>query len=312
MKVLEKINLINSIGRELQSRMTFSEIDNYFQAYGIPTDHNPSYNSKYVYVKEILPKIDEEIIIQIANELNIEHNYQTNLPLFKDISTNYWKTGHFKLFISHITSFKKTVAHLKTALEKYGISSFVAHEDIEPTKEWQDELEKGLFTMDALCAILMPGFKESNWTDQEVGIAIGRGVLVIPVRKEIDPYGFIGKYQGYQSLGQNIEEVAEGIFNIIVKNPKSRNKIISCLVDLFLLSNKKVEALERLNAIIKISEFPLDRIVQMKSKFTENENLKDKEIIKKFNEFIFTFNIGGVELHDFKKNKQNEDDGLPF
>ena len=60
MKALDKIKLIDDIGRELQSRMTFSEIDSYFEAYGIPTDHQPSFNSKYVYVKEVLPKIVEQ------------------------------------------------------------------------------------------------------------------------------------------------------------------------------------------------------------------------------------------------------------
>lgn len=199
MNALERIKLIDDIGTALQSRMTFSEIDTYFGAYGIPTNHHPSYNSKRVYVKETLHKISDDIVIQIANELEISHNYQSKLPTFKESTTTFWKTGHFKLFISHLSTFKKTIGHLKTALEKYGISSFVAHEDIEPTKEWQEEIEKGLFSMDALCAVLMPGFKESNWTDQEIGVAVGRSVLIIPIRKDLDPYGFIGKYQGFQS-----------------------------------------------------------------------------------------------------------------
>ena len=52
--------------------------------------------------------------------------------------------------------------------------------------------------MDALAAILTPGFNESKWTDQEVGVAVGRGSLIIPIRKGMNPYGFIGKYQGMQ------------------------------------------------------------------------------------------------------------------
>lgn len=312
MNRLEKIKLIDDIGRELQSRMTFSEIDSYFEAYGIPIGHQPSYNSKYVYVKEILPKINDEIIIQIANELNIKHNFQNKLPTFKDTTTTFWKTGHFKLFISHISSFKKTIGHLKSVLERFGISSFVAHEDIEPTKEWQEEIEKGLFSMDALCAVLMPGFKESNWTDQEVGIAIGRGVLVIPIRKELDPYGFIGKYQGFQSLGKKVDEVAEGIFLIISRNPKTRNKIISCLVDLILLSNNKTEALEKINALKKISELPKERLLQMKSRFIENENLKDNEIINSLNELTKQYGIEKVRIADFHKVVEIEDDELPF
>lgn len=312
MKPLEKIKLVDDIGRELQSKMTFSEIDTYFQSYGIPTDHTPSFHSKYVYVKEVLPKINDEIIIEIANELNIEHNYQSKLPVFKDNSTGFWKIGHFKLFISHLSSFKRNVGILKSELEKFGISGFVAHEDIEPTKEWQEEIEKGLFSMDALCAILMPGFKESNWTDQEIGIAIGRGILVIPIRKEFDPYGFIGKYQGFQSVGKKIHEVAEGIFEILIKNPKTRNNIINCLIDLFLLSNDEKESLERIKAIKKINDLPNEKLNLLHQRIIDNKNLKNQKILKEFNELMAKYNFSSIFLKDFDKVYEVEIDDLPF
>lgn len=292
--------------------MTFSEIDASFQSYGIPTDHQPSYYSKYVYVKEILPSIADEVIIEIANELEIKHNYQSKLPVFKDNSTSFWKTGHFKLFISHLSSFKKTIGILKSTLEKYGISAFVAHEDIEPTREWLEEIEKGLYTMDALCAILMPGFKESNWTDQEVGIAIGRGILVIPIRKELDPYGFIGKYQGFQALGKNIDEVAEGIFEILTKNPKTRLNIINNLIDLFLLSNNEKESLERIRSIKKINDLPNDKINLLHQRIRENENLKNIIILKEFNELMKEYNFQKIQTKDFDKVEIDENDELPF
>lgn len=38
--------------------------------------------------------------------------------------------------------------------------------------------------MDALCAIVAPDFKNSNWCDQEVGIALGQRKLVIPISKD--------------------------------------------------------------------------------------------------------------------------------
>lgn len=312
MNALEKIKLIDDIGRELQSRMTFSEIDTYLTTYGIPTDHQPSFNSKYVYVKEILPKISDEIVIEIANELDIQHNFQSKLPKFKDNSTTFWKSGHFKLFISHLSTFRKTIGHLKKELEKYGISSFVAHEDIEPTKEWQDEIEKGLFSMDALCAVLMPGFKESNWTDQEIGVAIGRGILIIPVRRELDPYGFIGKYQGLQSYGKNVDEVAEDIFQVISKNPKTRNQIINCLVDLFLLSNEPIEAIERINSLKKINDIPNDKINLLYQRIIENKNLKEENVLKEFNSLILKYDFSPRLHKDFERTTKAETSDLPF
>ena len=80
-------------------------------------------------------------------------------------------------------------------MQLFGISCFVAHSDIEPTRTWQKEIEKALFSMDVLIALMTEDFSDSNWTDQEIGVAIGRNVLILPIRMGADPYGFIGKYQ---------------------------------------------------------------------------------------------------------------------
>jgi hypothetical protein len=211
-----------------------------------------------------------------------------------------------------LSSFKKTIGILKKELERFGITAFVAHEDIEPTKEWQEEIEKGLFSMDALCAVLIPGFKESNWTDQEIGVAIGRGVLVIPVRKELDPYGFIGKYQGYQALGKNIGEVAEGIFQILVRNPKTRNKMLSSLIDLFLLSNDSKDAIERLKSLKKIKDIPTDKYGLLHQRITENMTLKNQQVLDEFNGLIRQSGLRELQFKDFEKVASKELDDLPF
>jgi hypothetical protein len=312
MKALEKIELVKTIGRELQSRMTFDEIDIYFHEYGIPTNREFHGNSKFVYVKDILSQEKEEMILKIADELEISHNYHSEIPVFKENTATFWKPGFFKLFISHLSDFKVTITHLKLALEKYGISAFVAHEDIEPAKEWQDEIEKGLFTMDALCAVLMPGFKESNWTDQEIGVAIGRGVLVIPIRRELDPYGFIGKYQGYQAKGKNIEQVAEGIFQIIVRSPKTRNRIISVLVDLLCFSQDKIDALERLKSIEKVDDLPKEILTSLRMRVLENQNLKQAEVIRRINEILTKSKVENIKASDFEKKYELDGDDLPF
>jgi hypothetical protein len=52
-----------------------------------------------------------------------------------------------------------------------------------------------LASMDAFVALLTEKFHTSEWTDQEVGYALGRGVPLIAVKLGADPYGFIGKFQ---------------------------------------------------------------------------------------------------------------------
>ena len=318
MKKLDKIKLVDMIATELQKEMTFAEIDSYFEAYNIPTDHEPSFNSKRVYVKEVLPQITDEIILEIADELKLKHSYGKSkiTPVDKRPVTQeesaLWKTGHFKLFLSHLAAFKVKTSHLKIELEKYGISSFVAHEDIEPGTEWQIEIEKGLFSMDALCAILMPGFKDSQWTDQEIGFALGRDLLVIPVRKDLDPYGFIGKYQGIQSKGKNIGEVAKAIFTIISTNDKTKTNYINIITELFLLSNSKIEISNRLNAIKAIKGFPKEKVTQIRERVVENKSFKNASILVDLKEFFEFHGVDEIILQDFNLTSTVDYDDLPF
>lgn len=313
MKNLERIELIDKIGRELQSRMTFAEIDAYLKSYKIDINGFEKANSKWLYVKDILPNCSEKIILEIASELKITPNsVEKDFEVDDFIDVSFWKPGYFRLFISHITSFKVNASILKKELEKYGISAFVAHEDIEPVKQWQDEIEKGLFTMDALCALLMPGFKESNWTDQEIGVAIGRKILIIPIIKDLDPYGFIGKYQGYKAKNKKIHQVAESIFEIISKHSKTKNKYLNNIIELFLLSNSKDEALKRIEILNNLETISEEKAISMYNRVTDNQNLNDEDIIRELSKLFDKFKLKKIKSIDFNKSTFSVDDDLPF
>lgn len=70
---------------------------------------------------------------------------------------------------SSVSKHKKRVAELKDALAVFGVHAFVAHEDIQPNQDWQSEIETALNTMHGMATILTPEFKDSEWTDQEIG-----------------------------------------------------------------------------------------------------------------------------------------------
>lgn len=106
-----------------------------------------------------------------------------------------WKSGFFRLFLSHTSRHKQQIADLKGSLAHYGVDGFVAHKDIEPSLEWQSEIEIALISCQALAAFLTPDLHESNWADQEIGFALGRNKLVLPIKVGMDPYGFISKVQ---------------------------------------------------------------------------------------------------------------------
>ncbi len=308
MNGLQKVELLENIGLELQARMSFADIDTYFRSHGIPTRSDSPHNSKRTYAKEMLAQADDELVLKIASELEIKGIPDVN---FSPKEVSFWKVGNFRLFISHLAAFKVQTAHLQNALRKYAISSFVAHEDIEPTKEWQSEIEAALQTMDALAAILMPGFRDSNWCDQEVGVAVGRGVLVIPIRRGLDPYGFIGKYQGIQAQGKTIGDVAEAIFQTLIKSPKTKSKILLSLSAAISTATTVEEALDRVSLFKSLDSIPSDILENLKSQIVDNSRLTESvEFLAEFNSMLGKFGVDRLKIGHIEQEKESGD--IPF
>ena len=136
----------------------------------------------------------------------------------EDDMARIWEPGCLRLFLSHVSNHKIAVSNVKQELLIYRISGFVAHEDIEPTKEWITEIELALNSAHALAALVTPDFSQSKWTDQEVGIAFGKGLLVVPIRLGSDPYGFMGKSQALSGSLNDVGQLASGLVSILLKN----------------------------------------------------------------------------------------------
>jgi len=141
-----------------------------------------------------------------------------------------WDAKCVRLFMSHKVSYKVECSAVKASLLNFGISAFVAHEDIQPTKEWQDEIERALSSMHLMAAFLTSDFHDSDWTDQEVGFAIGRGVPVFAIRLGKDPYGFIGKYQGIPAIGRNSYDVATEIVRLALDHKQLAEVMVDALL----------------------------------------------------------------------------------
>jgi hypothetical protein len=314
MRPLDRITIIDLISKDLEVRWSFTNINSYLSQYKIKLKNPNEYDSRYHYCLDVLQNVSEQTIVEMASELKIEYKFQPDKIQYSDGELKFWKSGHFKLFISHISSFKENVSHLKTALEPYGISSFVAHEDIEPTKEWMIEIEKALASMDAMLALLIPGFHESNWTDQEIGIAIGKQKLIIPITKEIDPYGFLGKYQGFKANGKKIGAVASAVFNILCTHEKTNNQILNVITDLFLIANSKEDANQRLSIIENTQYYSKEFAEKLAERVKDNRIIiDDSEILIRVNKILTKFGLQRViKPKAFTIKEVLEPDDLPF
>ena len=123
----------------------------------------------------------------------------TSMKLTKEekekVSVDEYEVGTIQVFASYSTDDKFLAGDVKRILEQYGLSVFLAHDDIPPLCDWHEEISKNLNECDVFLPILTRSFSESVWTDQEVGIAFGLKKLIIPLKVDTAPYGFISKIQ---------------------------------------------------------------------------------------------------------------------
>ncbi len=185
-----------------------------------------------------------------------------------------WPEGTFRLFLSHVSKHKAEVAQLKTQLSRLGVAAFVAHEDIEPSLEWQDEIELALRSMHALVALVTPDFSKSSWTDQEIGWALGRGLPVIPVRLGADPYGFAGKVQAVAGDLGNPLILADALIEVLRRNRHTHGEIKRAFVSAFEEAKSFAMAKALCAQILEIDDFTDDEIARLKNACRENDQVK--------------------------------------
>src|SRR5208337_5374577 len=100
-----------------------------------------------------------------------------------------------RVFLSYHHNARKFAGSLKSCLTGLGVDVFLAHEDVEPSTVWQEEILRRLRRCDVFIPLLTKSYHTSYWTDQECGIALALKKHILAVKFTNDPYGFIGKFQ---------------------------------------------------------------------------------------------------------------------
>jgi len=157
------------------------------------------------------------------------------------------------LFISHISRYAEHAGALREELAKRSIDAFVAHDAIEPTAEWIEVIRDALRSCDGCLAFLTPGFRESAWTDQEIGFCMARDLLVIPVEYGLVPYGFLGRYQALPvKKNHDAANIALSVLDLLVRKSRSRAAMAKALVDRWAQTSSWDAARENFSFLRKI------------------------------------------------------------
>jgi hypothetical protein len=181
-----------------------------------------------------------------------------------------WPAGLFRLFLTHVSEHKIAVAKLKRELACRGVAGFVAHEDIAPSLEWEHEIELALRSMHALAALITEDFHASPWTDQEVGWAFGRGLLVVPIRLGADPYGFAGKVQAISANLTHPVGIAKALVGALVGNPSTRGEMRRVLTLAFCEAGSFAIAIELCGLLTKMEGFTEEEKTNLRKACVDN------------------------------------------
>jgi hypothetical protein len=293
-----RIQLLRESATHLEEIRVWTEIDLILSQFGFQTTERWS-GSQYDYIVEMLSKGSDGDLLEL-------HRYLTGDDATDlETSVDVWSDGTFRLFLTHVDAQKRHCSELKEALQDYGITAFVAHEDIQPTRQWMDELERALATCHALAAVLHEGFLESKWTDQEVGFCHGRGKLIVPIKVDLDPYGFISRYQAVNGRGKSADEVAADLFEILVRNEKTSAEMAAALVHSLAHSRSFAESKRRAGRLSEIKTWTQDLLRELADAPEHNNQVADSWGVPHRIKTI-------LKTNGYAQDADEVDSGLPF
>lgn len=218
MKSIERINLIDKIAVKLQQKFTYDHINLFLADFEVNPEYDDGRGSKRLYVIERLKGVSVSELKKIADELEIDTYNLVVIP-----PKNWVDPNTAKAFISHVAKDKNLATRIRDVFLEYNVNCFVAHEDIKPSEEWQEEIRKALDTMDFFISLHTEGFSSSVWCQQEVGYAVSRGVKIIPIKFNENPSGFIGKIQALNRGKKTAEQVVIDTIAILKESEKTRD-----------------------------------------------------------------------------------------
>lgn len=164
-----------------------------------------------------------------------------------------WLPGLLRLFISHQSTSAASLTSLRDELLDFGIDGFLAHVKIENTKKWRDQIQQALQSCHAVVAIGTEGFSKSHWCNQEIGWALGRGLLVLPVLAGEEPRGFHADVQGPRADPEKPRAVALSLSKSLTNDPRTSHLLFSGIAQRFRSSTGGQEATDIWNRLSKLT-----------------------------------------------------------
>ena len=243
--------------------------------------------------------------VQLAPSTDVDSS-----PIIANRELPFWKDGFFRVFISHAHEQEKTANNLSQALRYYGITAFVAKNDINAGETWRAVIENALFTSNALVAILTPKFHYSQWCQQEVGFGLGRNIFCLPLKKSerSNPSGVFGKCQALDvTSDKDAKIVAKKIFDSFSSNEKTSKEYSMLIVKLLLQSSEIEEALHWGELLSYFKNTGTMSIRFLHDNYDKNEILRNDGVLELLNRIFSSYGFAQINAH-----QTIDENDLPF
>lgn len=263
---------------------------------------------------EFVEAVHFEYLDDVSSAPSGAASLRANHPASAIVQSSVWDAGMVRLFISHRDTDKKAAHELAAALKRRGISSFVAHDTIEPDEDWQKEIERALLTMDAMLALITDTFFDSAWTNQEIGFALARQVPVVGLKIATrDPVGFIRNRQAIKGHPTRMDFNSADVFDVLAKRLPSSSGIRKDVLDYFMRSPSWAESETRFESIVRLGNLMEDEISSLVSAYNENGQLWGCWALKRNDRFLTLINSHSSRTFVMKDQKViEEEDEIQF
>jgi len=175
-------------------------------------------------------------------------------------------------FLSHSHEDRKLASALKIEFSRYGIDTFIAHEDLAPSVEWEKHILRMLKKCKLFFALITESFVKSDWTDQETGFALAHAKVIVPLSMGITPYGFIGRFQA-QKIREPLSETCWNVVRTLTEHSKIGHAVRLGAIDRFLESHNFDSANIFAPYLAKLKPFSEDELTRIVKGSIENSQI---------------------------------------
>ena len=178
------------------------------------------------------------------------------------------------IFLSHANADRIVARKLADELKKYSFDAFVAHDDIKLGDNWESALFERIKNCDLFIALLSENFHKAQYTDNEVGIAMGLGKSILPISiDDTMPYGFLSKYQAKKMSPEIDGNQVSRIFKEFMSKTKT-SSVDHDLMSSLIYAETFVDANRAIKQLSEHTEFSDDDINAIAEGFIGNDQIR--------------------------------------